>query len=636
MNRVKRMLCFALVCVLLSLGFVGSAVAAVEGLPETTEELKAKREAAAKAKREAAATAKREAIERAKAKLEEEIAQLSLPEDTSQRYTAKELQISGNTLVSTSELVKKMPLVYNASDKPLREAESNYLYDLRPLLDVILQPGEPREVSARSIQGFIQYVLSIYQEKNYGGIYVYVPEGAIREGVELPDGILPVEVLEAKISDITVSSYDPNGQELEKGYLRSSAVKQWSPVKVGRPANQKELEDFINLLNLNPDRFVSATVSKGTEPKSLAVGYDIYEADPWHWYVQVDNSGTGDRQWAPRVGLINTNLTGTDDRLTVMYQVPLDSRWDDSYSLFGSYDFPLAGPRLRLNVYGGYNEFDIDGGGGITFLGDGSFCGGQFRLNVFQTGGWFFDVTSSLGHERSRVSSSIFATILGSEVSMNLWGAGLDIHRLDDMSNTSLTFNWVTSIGGSSQTAFDDARTGATPRFNIYNVAANHSRYLDPGKVNRLRGSCRWITSNGRLVPAKMTTFGGMYTVRGYAESSIVADGGILASVQYEFDLVKHKESKKAGEAKPGQAPKKPLLRKLAPLVFFDYGHATIINAIPGGEKIAQNLCSVGLGALVELGDNFSGGVYYGWPLTGTDGTNVGDGRFNFSFICRF
>ena len=31
-----------------------------------------------------------------------------------------------------------------------------------------------------------------------------------------------------------------------------------------------------------------------------------------------------------------------------------------SSSIFGSYDFPIAGPRLRLNAYGGYSEFDIN------------------------------------------------------------------------------------------------------------------------------------------------------------------------------------------------------------------------------------------------------------------------------------
>ena len=64
---------------------------------------------------------------------------------------------------------------------------------------------------------------------------------------------------------------------------------------------------------------------------------------------------------SPVFGLINTNLLGFDDKLTAIYQVPLESGWDDEYAIYGSYDFPIWGPKLRLNLYAGYNEFNISG-----------------------------------------------------------------------------------------------------------------------------------------------------------------------------------------------------------------------------------------------------------------------------------
>jgi hemolysin activation/secretion protein len=50
------------------------------------------------------------------------VEQLDLPEDTSSRFGIKQLRISGNTLISTDKLLEDLPLVYNASDKPLQEA----------------------------------------------------------------------------------------------------------------------------------------------------------------------------------------------------------------------------------------------------------------------------------------------------------------------------------------------------------------------------------------------------------------------------------------------------------------------------------------------------------------------------------
>jgi hemolysin activation/secretion protein len=290
-----------------------------------------------------------------------------------------------------------------------------------------------------------------------------------------------------------------------------------------------------------------------------------------------------------------------------MYQAPWDSGITENYALFGSYDFPLLTPRLRLNFYGGYSEFDITPQGGpFNFLGRGSFYGSILSYNIFQMDNWFVDVTGSLSQESSKVTPALG---LESDVDMDLWGLGVNIHRSDDMSNTSLIFNRIESMGGSSRDEFDEARTNADPDFTIYNFGASHSRYLDTGK----------ITSDERLVPAKMTTFGGFYSVRGYEEDEIVADGGILISGQYEFVLIERDESLENRQADSEGTWKSQLwLKKLTPLAFIDFGRAKIESPLVDEREI-QELCSIGVGTIAEVGDNFSAGIYYGWPLRGTD-----------------
>ena len=562
---------------------------------------------------------------------------LTFSEDTSQRFLVKELRISGNDLISTAELLEELPFAYKISEQ-IDDTAVEQVYDFRVLHDVILAPGQEREVSLKTIQGLTKYVLSIYQEEGYAGIYVYIPVEAVEGTDKLVDKILPIEVLEGKIAEIAVERYDFDRQELEKGFLKESALKSWSPVKEGEVIQKNKVDDFVKLLNLNPDRYVSAVISRSTEPNALNLTYDVYEANPWHWYSQVDNSGTKDRQWSPRIGITNTNFTGIDDRFSAMYQAPWDSGIVDNYALFGSYDFPLFTPRLRLNFYGGHSEFNVTPQGGpFNFLGRGSFYGSILSYNVFQMDNWFVDVTGSLSQENSKVTPMLG---LASDVDMDLWGIGINIHRSDDMSNTSLTFNRIKSMGGSSRSEFDTARSNADPDFSIYNFGAAHSQYLETSKVNRVSASFRLITSDERLVPAKMTTFGGFYSIRGYDEDEIVADGGILMSGQYEFDLVKHSESLENREATSEAGSEetqdnKPWLRKLAPLAFIDFGRAKIKSPLVG-EQGTQELCSLGVGTIAELGDNFSAGIYYGWPLRGTDQTNKGDGRLNFSCVYRF
>ncbi|MCJ7653528.1 MAG: hypothetical protein MUO75_07500, partial [Actinobacteria bacterium] len=277
-----------------------------------------------------------------------------------------------------------------------------------------------------------------------------------------------------------------------------------------------------------------------------------------------------------------------------------------------------------------------------------SVYGGMLSYNLFRTEdkqvkgkkikGWFVDLTGSVSHERSRVTPSLG---VASDVDMDLWSIGINIHRSDELSNTSLMFNRTQSMGGSNRDDFQKARLETEPDFAIYNLSAAHSQFLDPDRINRLNGSFHFITSDERLVPAKMTLFGGFYSVRGYKEYEIVADGGVLASIQYEFDLVKYDQKAEGTSIAGGPArgdksqAQKPWLRRLAPLAFIDYGRAKT-NSPVAGEQDVRELCSIGTGAIVVLGDNFMGTIYYGWPLRETDETDRYDGRFNFSFLYRF
>jgi hemolysin activation/secretion protein len=587
--------------------------------------------------REDAQRAKRQAHEKAKAKLAEDISEIDLPEDTTKSISVKEIRISGNTLLTADELLADLPLIFNASLDTLKMADSRDLYDFRVVHDIILEPGQARQVSTRTIRALTQYLVSEYRKNNYSGIYVYVPSEAMIDGEKLIDDILPIKVIEASVSKVRVTQYDIEQNAVEKGYLSKDAVLDWSPIKEGEVGNQKKLDDFVNLLNLNPDRYVSAVVTQGDEPETLTVAYDIYETDPWHYFIQVDNSGTRDRQWTPRVGVVNTNVLGFDDKFMAIYQAPPESGIEDNYSLYGTYDFPVMGPKLRLNVYGGYSEYDINPEtGDINFLGNGSFIGGILRYNALQMDGWFFDILGSMSYERSRITPSLFPEFLGSNLRMNIYGVGVDIHRSTDLTNSSITFNRHESFDGSDSDEFNTARTNADDDFTIYTTTAAHSRFLDANKVQRLGGSFRWITSSERLVPAKMTTFGGMYSIRGYDEYEIVADGGMLASLQYEFDLIKYDQVMNTDEEDPEatQADKYEL-KKLAPLLFLDFGRTTVQHPVPGEER-HQTLFSAGVGTIFEIGDNFSGGVYYGYPLKETPDTRRGKGRVNVGFLLRW
>jgi len=412
-------------------------------------------------------------------------------------------------------------------------------------------------------------------------------------------------------------------------------MREWSPAKEGKPFNEKKLNDFVNILNLNPDRHISAVISKSDEPNALNLGYDLYEISPWHFYIQLDNAGSRERQWSPRFGFINTNVTGRDDRITLVYQAKVDDI-ENNYAGFGSYEVPLFTPQLRLNLFAGYSEYDTNpaNSGPFSYLGNGLFGGGKLTLNVLQFDDWFLDLNTSVTYEKSR-SSSIFTGISAgtSDIRTTTWGQGVELYKTDDMTDTYVGLHRFQSIDGSSSSAFTDSRNGgADDDYAIYQFNASRSQYLDDYKIQRGIANFRWIDSTERLTPLKMTTFGGLYTVRGYKEESVVADGGLIANFQYEYDLVKLDESKNPQSYDPEH---KPFIQKFAPLVFFDFARAENKHPIAAEERI-EELASVGTGVAVTLGDNFEGAVYYGLPLRGAGDTTKNRGRWSFAFLLKW
>ncbi|MEN6426747.1 MAG: ShlB/FhaC/HecB family hemolysin secretion/activation protein [Phycisphaerales bacterium] len=487
--------------------------------------------------------------------------------------------------------------------------------------------------------------MSRYKDRGYAGIYVYISANAIRtqdsaasDVRRLEDDILCLRVIEGRVASVVVKHYDAEGNKKETGFLKDSVVATWSPAKPGEGIRQKSLDDFVRLLNQNPDRYVRHTVSAGDEPNSLDLTYAIYEDSPWHPYMQVDSSGTDERQWSPRIGLFNTNLTGRDDRASVMYQADVDDP-GGNYAAFGNYAIPIITPRLRLGAFGGYSEFDItpDATGGlVNFLGAGSFYGGNLRYNVVQVRDWFFDLTGSLSKENSKTDSDVG---IGSDVDMHLLGLGFELHRSDTTSDTSVAFDHVENLGGSDAADFEEARTDAERDFIKYSVVASHRQYLDKAKLNHIGGSFRAIFSTDRLVPAKMTTFGGLYSVRGYPEDALVADGGTLTTLEYRRCVVR---GLGADDAKEGEKDTKTWPIDISLLGFTDYGRAKIKDPV-AGELGAQDLWGIGLGMLITAGEHFEARIYHGWALEEierpSDGrilADEGDGAWNFSFLYRW
>jgi len=555
-----------------------------------------------------------------------------LPADMSVKLVARELIMQGNTRLETGEILRVMPDTYNASDKPMGKAPTEDLYDLTPIRDLVADPNTDHELTVRSVRGFTKYVLSEYQRRGYSGVFVFVPADTLVEGIELKDKRLIVQVVEAEVSVVGISLFSVDKEKKETSYLDLNRMREWSPVKEGGMINEKKLDEFVNQMNLNPDKHVAAVISQG-ENDTLNVGYELYERLPWHFYLQADSSGTDKREWSPKAGIINTDVTGRMDRAAVVYQAKPDEI-NDNYAVYGSYEVPLWTPALKIIGFAGYSEYDTNPVGTVpfTFQGSGYVYGGKLRWNVLQWDKWFLDLIGGVMHQRSRYTPNLFASVLASDLRINYWTGGAEFYRNDELTDTRVSIEQYKSFGGSSDAKFESARTDTDSDFYYYVLGVSRSQFLDINKIHRLVASGRFVGSEERLTPSAMTTFGGLYSVRGYEEDEVVADGGLTASIQYEYDIAARMTM---CQVAAGESIQKQFVRRLAPVVFADFGRAVTKDHVPG-ENGTVEMASIGTGFVTTLGDHCDGALYYGWAMRSTEETDAGDGHLGVSLLLRW
>jgi hemolysin activation/secretion protein len=147
--------------------------------------------------------------------------------------------------------------------------------------------------------------------------------------------------------------------------------------------------------------------------------------------------------------------------------------------------------------------------------------------------------------------------------------------------------------------------------------------------------SARAQTSFGsRLIPQAQDVIGGLYSVRGYDESVAAGDDLILGSVEYRWHVPRSLKPEEAGKpTREGQQPFKWVPQQaygrpdwdLILRAFLDAGQT--YNADRLGFENNETLVGIGIGAEVQIKQNVSVRVDWGFPLHDLEGQPTDSNR---------
>ena len=412
----------------------------------------------------------------------------------------------------------------------------------------------------------------------------YITSGALLPPQHLDTGIIKIKVVEGDVERIEVGGL----RRLRSGYVTSRLKKATST-----PLNQQRLEEALQLLQLDPliEQVKAELVASSTQGRSI-LRVNLTEAPAFHSAIAFENNQS------PSIGSIqgsvavsHDNALGFGDRLSATYG---RTEGLNLYNL--SYSIPLNALNGRFSV--GYNNDDS------------RIIAADFRDVGIRSEAQ----TYSFGFRQplSRTPNSEFALSLGLDLRhsqtyiLNDRPFSFTAGSEDGESKVTVirfSTDWVNR--GVRQVLA--ARSQFSLGINAFDATINDTG--TDGQFFSWLGQFQWVQQlssrnllvariDAQLTPDSLLSLerfsiGGVGTVRGYGQNQLVADNGILSSVEVRFPLTSD-------------------ARTLQLVPFFEIGTVWNNREI---DPDPTSLASFGLGLRCLIKPNLALRLDYGIPL---------------------
>lgn len=454
-----------------------------------------------------------------------------------------------------------------------------------------------REVTTEDLESLRNAVSVMYFQRGY------VTSGAIIPDQPVTEGVIQIQIIEGKLTDIHVEG---------ARWLWPSYYQRRIAMSAGPPVNIYNLQERLQLLQQDPRiQRINAELRRGAVSGESELNVRVAEYSPFKAWLDFNNyqppSVRAERGLAT---IAHESLTGNGDRFRFTYgqSIPMNNTTgvfpliDTSYSLpLTAYDTTFIAAYRRTDfevVSDPFKALDIAGHIEIfsftlqqpvyrtlnhhVTLG----VQGEYLYNKNTLLGQPFDFFNGYQNGVANVAALRFLqewtyrsqdTVIGAR---SRFSVGVDV--LDATINSgpvadSQYFSWL----GQFQAL----------------------RRFDEWAGTQLLGRIDMQLANDRLFPLEQVPVGGRYSVRGYREISLLRDNAFLFSIEPRLPI-----SRWVWDGRED-------LLQLAP--FFDYSRAW---AAKGSTDDPMDLMSVGAGLRTNFLPNNQGyfEIYWGYRLRGT------------------
>jgi hypothetical protein len=576
-------------------------------------------------------------------------------------------------------------------------------------VEVVRVPRSDRELRpfhASALGAVTARLLDAFRERGFMGVYVAPHEKDIdprtrrdlrREG----DSVLRIVVSTARVRELrSVGFGDRLPEDWRIDNPAHRRIRENSPIQPEESAREGTtdllrrdlLEDYLFRLNRQPGRRVDAALSPSDDGRGVALDFRVTESRPWFVYGQSSDTGTSETaRWQHRIGFVHRQLTNRDDILSLEF---LNAGIDDVNVVSLGYEAPWFGSerprwlrpqsevpgwldwipreeipwwgsdRLRWRLSGSWSRVLSQG---LDFTDSYESVewnvGGALVYNAWQHRALFLDV---LGGLRVRDVSTQNVVENHAEALLVLPTLGAHLERIDDVSSLLADVSVEGNVRNlDPRTTELLGRLGPDDRWAALLFDAEFSHFLEPLLFRRAwedpstPGSSKlaheaWLSLRGqyafdyRLIPQASMVAGGLYSVRGYPQSTAVGDTVVIGSAEYRYYLARSLPIRRRPLRLPGLGDFRTAPQEvygsadwdLLVRAFLDVGRTERNRSPAGSSEHDQTLLGAGVGLELRLLGNLRARADWGTALLSTKGSeddvNAGDSEFHFLFTILY
>lgn len=453
----------------------------------------------------------------------------------------------------------------------------------------------------------------VYYAKGYQTVAVEIPPQQVK------DGIVILKVTEGKVGRLRVKG---------SRYYSLDEIKEEAPsLAEGTVPNFNDVTQDIVGLNQLPDRKVTPTLRAGVTPGTVDVDLNVQDTLPFHGSLEINNRNSqGTEPLRLNAMLRYDNLWQLGHSFTVSYQVAPQSP-SEAQVYSASYLARIPDLSwLSLLVYGLNNNSNVSTVGDTNVAGRGHIVGTRAVITLPSEQNFFHTLSVGIDYKDFDQNITLGGSALATPVTYYPFNATYSASWQGDRSLTQLDAGFTIDVRGlgSNPAAFDAQRFDAKSNF-IY-FRGDLSRTQDLPKDVQLFGKVQGQVSDEPLVSSEEFSGGGLESVRGYLESEVLGDNGLIGSVELRSpSLTPWLFSKPADAA----------INEWRFYLFAEGGELSINDPLPQ-QQSQFDLWSAGVGTRIKLLNHLNGSVDMAVPMVTQVATRSGNPRVTFRVWSEF